>query len=50
VMTWLGLPPGPEVGRAIRFLTLEVLRDPERNEPAALRALLETWRARRGPA
>jgi tRNA nucleotidyltransferase/poly(A) polymerase len=50
VMSWLGLAPGPEVGRAIRFLTLEVLRDPERNEPAALRALLETWRARRGPA
>jgi tRNA nucleotidyltransferase (CCA-adding enzyme) len=46
VMAWLGLRPGPEVGRAIRFLTLTVLRNPDRNEPEALRALLDEWRAR----
>jgi tRNA nucleotidyltransferase/poly(A) polymerase len=43
VMAWLGLAPGPEVGRALRYLTLAVLREPERNEPGALRALLDEW-------
>ena len=50
VMAWLGLPPGPAIGRALRYLTLAVLREPERNEPAALRALLGAWRASEGDA
>ena len=50
VMAWLGLPPGPTVGRALRYLTLAVLREPERNEPGALRALLGAWRASEGDA
>ena len=41
VMRWLGCPPGPEVGRALRWLTERVAEDPTRNEPEALRALLE---------
>jgi tRNA nucleotidyltransferase/poly(A) polymerase len=43
VMGWLGCPPGPRVGRALRFLTLRVLEDPARNQPAALRELLRAW-------
>ena len=50
IMAWLGLPPGPAVGRALRYLTLAVLREPERNEPAALRALLDGWRDAGGGA
>jgi tRNA nucleotidyltransferase (CCA-adding enzyme) len=46
VMGWLGCPPGPRVGRALRFLTLQVLEDPARNEPEALRELLCAWEAR----
>jgi len=45
VMSWLGCGPGPEVGRALRYLTLQVLEDPARNEPETLRALLRSWRA-----
>ena len=40
VMHVLGCAPGPEVGRALRFLTDRVLEDPARNTPEALRALL----------
>jgi tRNA nucleotidyltransferase (CCA-adding enzyme) len=50
IMAWLGLPPGPAVGRALRYLTLAVLREPARNEPAALRALLDSWRDSGGVA
>jgi tRNA nucleotidyltransferase/poly(A) polymerase len=48
VMAWLGVTAGPEVGRALRFLTLEVLRDPDRNDPETLRGLLAAWRTRAG--
>jgi tRNA nucleotidyltransferase (CCA-adding enzyme) len=50
VMEWLGTGPGPRVGRALRFLTERVLEDPSRNEPAALRQLLEAWVAAAPPA
>jgi hypothetical protein len=40
VMQVLRCPPGPIVGRALRFLTDRVLEDPARNTPAALRELL----------
>jgi hypothetical protein len=49
IMAWLGLPPGPAVGRALRYLTLAVLREPARNEPHALRALLDAWHDGDGP-
>jgi tRNA nucleotidyltransferase (CCA-adding enzyme) len=44
VMQHLGCAPGPEVGRALRHLTEAVAEDPSRNEPDALRALLDAWR------
>jgi tRNA nucleotidyltransferase (CCA-adding enzyme) len=44
VMEHLGCGPGPRVGRALRFLSEAIAEDPARNEPAALRALLDTWR------
>lgn len=47
VMRWLGAGPGPEVGRALRYLTEQVLEDPSRNEPEALRSLLLRWAAGR---
>jgi len=43
VMEVLGCVPGPEVGRALRFLTDRVLEDPARNTPDSLRALLLAW-------
>jgi tRNA nucleotidyltransferase/poly(A) polymerase len=43
VMRWLGCPPGPQVGRALRYLTLQILDDPARNQPATLQALLRAW-------
>ncbi len=43
VMRWLGCPPGPRVGRALRFLTLQILEDPARNVPAVLQGLLRAW-------
>ena len=43
VMAWLGSGPGPRVGRALRYLTEQVLADPTRNEPEALRRLLLRW-------
>jgi hypothetical protein len=48
-MGWLGCGPGPEVGRALRHLTLRVLEDPSRNEPGTLRELLGAWRAAGSP-
>jgi tRNA nucleotidyltransferase/poly(A) polymerase len=45
VMAWLGCRPGPEVGRALHYLTLRVLEDPARNDPETLRELLRAWRA-----
>jgi tRNA nucleotidyltransferase/poly(A) polymerase len=44
VMQHLGCGPGPGVGRALRYLTQAVAEDPSRNEPGALRALLDAWR------
>jgi len=46
VMAALGAGPGPQVGRALRYLTECVLDDPSCNEPAALLALLEAWQRR----
>lgn len=43
VMRILGCPPGPQVGRALAFLTERVIDDPECNTPEGLRALLEEW-------
>jgi tRNA nucleotidyltransferase (CCA-adding enzyme) len=40
VMGWLGCGPGPRVGRALRYLTEQVLEDPSRNHPDTLRNLL----------
>ena len=49
VMAWLGCRAGPEVGRALRYLTIQVLEDPARNEPERLRELLRAWRAAGAP-
>jgi tRNA nucleotidyltransferase/poly(A) polymerase len=43
VMGWLACPPGPRVGRALAYLTLQVLGDPTRNQPETLRELVRTW-------
>jgi len=43
IMRWLGCPPGPSVGRALRWLTERVAEDPTRNEPETLRALLKDY-------
>ncbi|MDH3212239.1 MAG: hypothetical protein OEM05_07115 [Myxococcales bacterium] len=43
VMECLGCPPGPIVGRALAHLTEQVVEDPSRNSPEALRALLAAW-------
>ncbi len=48
VMEILACEAGPQVGRALRHLTDQVVEDPSRNTPEALRALLEGW-ARRQP-
>lgn len=40
VIEVLGVPPGPEVGRALRALLERVIEDPSLNEPQKLRALL----------
>ena len=41
VMQQLGPGPGPQVGRALGFLTDRVIEDPSLNTPQALRRLLE---------
>jgi poly(A) polymerase/tRNA nucleotidyltransferase (CCA-adding enzyme) len=41
VMTALGIPPGPEVGKALDYLLEKVLRHPERNQKKELTALLK---------
>jgi tRNA nucleotidyltransferase/poly(A) polymerase len=43
VMAHLGCGPGATVGRALRFLADQIERDPTRNQPAALRTLLDSW-------
>ena len=50
VMAWLGCAPGRRVGRALAHLTLQVLADPSRNEPAALRELVRAWHAAGEPS
>jgi hypothetical protein len=45
-MRILGCPPGPRVGRALRFLTELVLEDPDRNTPETLEAGLRAWAER----
>jgi tRNA nucleotidyltransferase (CCA-adding enzyme) len=48
VMRLLGCRPGPQVGRALRFLTECVIEDPSRNTPDRLRQLLAGWAAGAG--
>ena len=45
VMERLGRGPGPVVGRALAWLTEQVVEDPSRNTPEALRRLLERFAA-----
>lgn len=44
VMSILGCGPGPDVGRALRYLAEAILADPSRNDPGVLRELLDRWR------
>jgi tRNA nucleotidyltransferase (CCA-adding enzyme) len=50
VMAWLGCGPGPEVGRALRFLTYRVLENPDLNRLEILQDLLSRWRADGAPS
>ena len=43
VVRLLGCRPGPQVGRALRFLTECVIEDPACNTPDRLRARLASW-------
>jgi tRNA nucleotidyltransferase/poly(A) polymerase len=45
VMRLLGCRPGPQVGRALRFLTECVIEDPSCNTPERLRERLAGWAA-----
>ncbi len=45
VMRLLGCRPGPQVGRALRFLTECVIEDPACNTPDRLRERLASWAA-----
>jgi hypothetical protein len=45
-MKLLGCGPGPQVGRALRFLTDCVVEDPACNTPDALRTRLASWKPR----
>ncbi len=47
VMALLGLPPGPEVGAALRHLLDRVLEEPSLNTPRGLEGALQEWRAAR---
>jgi tRNA nucleotidyltransferase (CCA-adding enzyme) len=49
VMAWLGCGPGPEVGRALRFLTYRVLENPDLNQLEILQDLLLRWHAAGAP-
>jgi tRNA nucleotidyltransferase (CCA-adding enzyme) len=44
IMTALGVPPGPIVGEATRFLMDQVLEDPAQNTPDFLRDLIKKFR------
>lgn len=46
VMRLLDLPPGPEVGAALRHLGDAILADPSCNTPEALTGILRAWAAR----
>jgi tRNA nucleotidyltransferase (CCA-adding enzyme) len=48
VMQILGCRPGPQVGRALEFLSQHVLDEPSENTPERLRELLARWRATPG--
>lgn len=50
VMRTLGLPPGPEVGRALQALLEQVIEQPALNTRAALLQRLDLMRARPGSA
>ena len=39
----LGIPPGPQVGEALRFLLEKVLENPRLNSAESLSQLLQTW-------
>jgi hypothetical protein len=45
VMQVLGIPPGPAVGEAVRYLFERVLEDPTQNERVRLEGLLRAWRS-----
>jgi hypothetical protein len=45
VMSTLGLPPGPEVGRVLQALLDQVIESPELNTRAALLQRLDGMRA-----
>ena len=47
VIEILGIPPGPDVGRALRHLLEAVTADPALNEPERLTATLRAWHAGR---
>jgi tRNA nucleotidyltransferase (CCA-adding enzyme) len=46
VMRLLGVPPGPQVGAALRHLGEAILADPSCNTPDALAGILHAWAAR----
>jgi len=48
VMRLLGLPPGPQVGAALRHLGDAILADPSCNTPDALAGILRAWATRGG--
>ena len=43
VIEILGIGPGPEVGRALRYLLDAITRDPGLNVPERLEATLRGW-------
>ncbi len=43
IMELLGLPRGPQVGHAVRYLMERVLDDPDLNTPDSLERLLRDW-------
>jgi hypothetical protein len=47
IMRILACPPGPEIGRAIRFLEGTIADDPGTNTPEALSRALEHWQSTR---
>jgi tRNA nucleotidyltransferase (CCA-adding enzyme) len=46
-MRFLEIPPGPEIGEALRHLLDRVLEDPDLNKRETLEVELSTWWERR---